>query len=231
MKVIGFLCPRVKALVFDIDNTVYSRSEEYFAEGSRRELELSANAIGIPLAVFLKAFEKKRNEISAREERKVAVTETVYALGVTPKQWSSLRLVAWQPEKWISSDPDISNLFAELTGRYHVAFGTNSPVEIGLRVLQTIGIAQAAPEIKVFGPENLNFSKPEPEFFCGISDFLGLSASVCISIGDREFSDGSPAIKAGYAGAVIVHKSTEELLGLGDCLLNGRWSELNERRK
>ncbi|MAF14018.1 MAG: hypothetical protein CMI53_03950 [Parcubacteria group bacterium] len=217
----GSVTEGIVGVVSDIDNTVYCRSPEYFAAGSRRELEGCASVLGLAFGKFEPMFKSKQGEIAARTGRKVTVTETVYELGVTPEQWSDLRCVAWQPEKWISSDREICQLLVELSQHFVLAFGTNSPIEIGKRTLQAIGIAEVVPQATVFGPEILGASKPNPAFHAGIAARLQLEPENCISIGDREFSDGPPAIAAGYSGAIIVPGSRNELVEVIQQLLEG----------
>src|SRR3989338_5788764 len=84
-----------KALILDIDNTVYD-SPEYFQDGQAREQIAVAEMLGIQP-------EQLRQKIHTYEHmigEKPTVTETVYHLGVTPLQWSELRQKAWRPENF-----------------------------------------------------------------------------------------------------------------------------------
>ncbi|MFA5022204.1 MAG: HAD family hydrolase [Patescibacteria group bacterium] len=232
MKVLGLVNGNpIGGIVFDIDNTVYPRSPAYFDEGSRLELEGAAECLGLSFEALEPKFKAKRQEIEQQQGRKAAVTETLYALGLTPEQWSELRLIAWQPEKWILPDEEISRFFAKLSQQYQVAFGTNSPIEIGKRVLSIIGILAAVPQVKIYGPEVLGASKPEAAFYTGIAQRLGLPPGQCLSIGDRDFSDGPPAVQAGYAGAIIVPGSRDELLNIGPELLAGNWQTIRQQEQ
>jgi len=232
LKVLGLVNGNpIGGIVFDIDNTVYPRSPAYFDEGSRLELEGAAECLGLSFEALEPKFKAKRQEIEQQQGRKAAVTETLYALGLTPEQWSELRLIAWQPEKWILPDEEISRFFAKLSQQYQVAFGTNSPIEIGKRVLSIIGILAAVPQVKIYGPEVLGASKPEAAFYTGIAQRLGLPPGQCLSIGDRDFSDGPPAVQAGYAGAIIVPGSRDELLNIGPELLAGNWQTIRQQEQ
>ena len=131
-------------------------------------------------------------------------TEAVLSLGITREQWNDLRCRAWKPEEWLKDDPELCVTLMCMQERYKIAFATNSPRGVGLRVLKALGIGIVMPDAIVFGPESFGVSKPNPDFFVRIAEQLGLLPSQCCSIGDREESDGTPAIIAGYAGALIV---------------------------
>ena len=162
---------------------------------------------------------------AATGRAKITVTEAVYALGVTPAQWSSLRQAAWQPDGFIGADEEVSALCAQLHRRFRLAFGTNNAVPVGLRILELVGIHDAAPDVPVFGPENLGVSKPEPAFYATIAQRLGAPPAACLSVGDREWSDGPPALAAGYAAAIIVPGSRAEFVQAARCLLDDNWRE------
>lgn len=211
MKILGSIAGTVRAVVFDIDNTLYERSEAYFAEGSAREMDCVASLLGIPRSRVESVVEAERLEIEQRAGRAATLTETVYRMGITPEQWSSIRLGAWQPDRWLRADFELCEALLRLSGLYTLAFGTNNGIEIGRRTLRVLGIPESI-ACRTFGPETLNASKPEAVFFRRIARKLDIRPSWCVSIGDREFSDGPPALAAGYCGAIIVPGSRDETL-------------------
>ena len=220
MKILGEVRNSIRGLVFDIDNTVYVANENYLQEGSRREMEFVAEILNITPEQLTELIKSRKAELKKKKRREVALTEVVYSLGITPSQWSNLRCSAWQPNKWIGSDSAVCDLFARLSRIYAIVFGTNSPVEKGEKILRLIGLGRALENLLVFGPENLSVSKPNPVFFKRIARGINLKPAHCLSIGDREFSDGPPAIKAGFCGAVILEGGRNELLEIGELLLH-----------
>ncbi len=205
MKNLAFL-QSTKALILDIDGTIYQRNEAYLAAGTRGEIAGVAKILGVSFAVASASIKKTRKMLAGETpDNQATMTETVYRLGITPEQWSALRLKAWRPEEWIEEDAEMSTLITNLARSRLVAFGTNSPVEVGRKIVRLVGIkTDVIPDIRVFGPENLGVSKPNPKFFSEIAKAILVPVGQCVSIGDREFSDGPPAIEAGYAGAIIV---------------------------
>gem|GEM_PF-2121956 len=197
----GIVC--VSGLIFDIDNTLYHHPE-YHAAGTRGEISQIASILGHSYDDMESVIAMRKQDIALRLDRPATMTETVLSLGITREEWNQLRCLAWQPEDWLTSDQQICELMIRLNTSYKIAFATNSPIAIGRRVLQSIGIMGVMPEALVFGPESFGVSKPNPSFFSLIAQELGLRARKCVSIGDREEADGTPAIAADYAYALIV---------------------------
>jgi len=224
MKVLGRVTGEIRALVFDIDHTLYVRTNQYFEAGSRCEISALAEIFGEPAAAAAARINGRRQGLMVQLGRSVTLTETVYDLGITTKQWSDIRQVAWNPDSYIFPDSGVSQLMSSLAYRYQVAFATNSPLLIGRRILELIGILSA----RCFGPENLSCSKPDPNFFAAVAAQIGVEPRYCLSIGDREMSDGPPALAAGYAGAIIVPGSRDELLRVVPQLCNGQVSMLQK---
>ncbi len=188
--------------LFDIDDTLYT-NPNYRKEGAKGELCEIAMKLGVDYVTAQERVNAKRSEIkdAAREP---TLTETVYALGITHQQWNELRCRVWRPHEWIAPDPELCTKICWLVrknSRCQIAFGTNSPVDVGRETLRALGI----PDIfRVFGPESFGVSKPEQMFFLKIAASFATNADAWISIGDRKMSDAEPALAAGFSGAVIV---------------------------
>lgn len=193
----------ISVIIFDIDGTVYTHPG-YHNDGTRGEIAEIATILGQSPHDIEMLVMSRRQELTFTLDRPAAMTETVISLGVTRAQWNELRCRAWQPEKWLTRDPTLCKVLGALCARYRIAFGTNSPLAVGQRVLQAIGITEVTPDIPVFGPESFGVSKPHPDFFVRISEALGCVPFQCVSIGDREANDGIPAVDAGFTNALIV---------------------------
>ena len=205
------LLSSVLGLLLDIDNTLY-RHPAYHASGTRGEIAEIGKILEQSHDQVEALISGRKKEIAIRQGRPATMTESVLSLGVTRQQWNELRCRAWQPERWLEQDPQVCEILARLSNRYCIAFGTNSPLAVGRRVLTTIGVSGALPDAPVFGPESFAVSKLDPVFFKEIAGELGLTPCECISIGDREEADGTPAITAGYADALILSGSRDELV-------------------
>ena len=219
MEIFGTIHEGVRCLLFDIDNTLYERGSDYFHHGSSREVEEVALILGFGITETRDLFSQVKGEIQKNLQRKIALTEVVYSLGITPKQWSEIRCQAWDPFGWIFKDPQVCLVLQTLAQRYCIHFATNCPVEIGEKIIETIGLRQVLPCSCVFGPENLHSFKPRTDFFSKAAEVLGFSPNQIVSIGDRSFSDIFPAIDAGYAGGILFSHGRDDLLRLTEVLV------------
>ncbi len=219
----------ISGLVFDIDGTLYHHPE-YHAAGTREEISEIGRILGYSYNDMESIIATRKQYIALQLNRQATMTETVLSLGITREQWNDLRCRAWQPEQWLTIDKEICRMMMQLKNRYKIAFGTNSPLAIGKQVLRMIGITAIMPNAHIFGSESFGISKPNPDFFSLIALRLELMTSQCLSIGDREEADGTPAIAAGYRDALIVSGNRDALLMatsklLNDCNMERRYGQ------
>lgn len=149
------------------------------------------------------------------------MTESVYYFGISPKQWSHLRQEVWRPEAFLQPNPCFVAAVEKAARRFKVAFATNSPCNVGIRVLKCVGLNDQIDSglVHVFGPEDCGISKHDTTFFQKVAKFLNLSPRLCLSIGDREKTEAEIAMKAGYTGAFIIENVSETVAVLENCLL------------
>lgn len=209
----------ISGLIFDIDGTLYHHPE-YHAAGTRGEIFEIAHILGYSYDDMESMIAKRKQSLALQLDRQATMTETVLSFGITREQWNDLRCRAWQPEEWLTTDEKLCQMMIKLKNKYQIAFATNSPVVIGQRVLRMIGITAIIPDAPIFGPESFGISKPDPDFFLFIALQLGLMTFQCLSIGDREEADGTPAIAAGYGDALIVSGNRDALIVAASKLLN-----------
>lgn len=210
--------------LFDIDDTLYTNAS-YRKAGSERELYELAVELDSGYENVCARIRAKRHELKIVIGRNATLTEIVYAIGITPQQWSALRCRAWQPKEWLTLDQKLCIMIqglAQANQKYHVACGTNAPVDVGRETLRVLGI----PDIfSVFGPESFGVSKPALQFFRGIAAAFDTETDSWISIGDRRATDVEPSIAAGFSGAVVV-TGRDDLI----CLLESLLMSLYQRR-
>jgi len=212
----------ISALIVDVDETLYPKHHPYHAAGTQGEIAEIAHILEKPYAETEMRIWSHRQELSVRFGRPAAMTETVMSLGITREQWNELRCRVWRPEEWFSLDTEVCVMLVLLRQRYRIAFGTNSPIAVGRRVLVALGVDKAVPDAPLFGSDALGISKPHSDFFIRIAERLGFMPYQCLSIGDRVAIDGTPAIAAGYAGALIVPKGRDAFIAATTQLFIGR---------
>lgn len=208
-------------VVCDIDSTLYT-NPDYIQASSKQEIAEVAKVLGVPTEETLRIIRQKYKDLYRRIPREITLTETVYALGITQKQWGELRCRAWEPEKWLAQDVEMCEALNRLSvseNTLGVCFATNSPVAVGRRTLNVIGINY--PPHLLFGPENVGCFKPDPRFFPYIAECLQASPNECISIGDRKMTDGDPAIMAGFSCAFVVEGRDDFIATIQQLILRG----------
>jgi HAD superfamily hydrolase (TIGR01549 family) len=202
MKIFGSLT-NIQAMVFDIDNTCYDNPayREFtkwgMYNGVGEILGLSAEETAERVRARKKALIAERNTL-------VTLTDTILSLGLSRQQWHQVRIVALQPQGYIQPDLPLCNLLVEAEMMFRLAFATNSPEIVGRKILGQIGLPESSDAFNIIGADTFEISKPQPEFFLKVCELLGVSPKHCLSIGDREDIDCSPALAADYAGAVFV---------------------------
>jgi FMN phosphatase YigB (HAD superfamily) len=199
MKVLA-IAEEPKALVFDLDNTLYTNpeyaafQEDVLVERLGRELGLSAEAASARIAAL-------RAERAAAGLGKTSLGRLFAALGIeiaTSVRW---REECYEPGEWLSKDQRLDRALAALSKRFVIALVTNNPRLIGEKSLAALGVRDHFSTL--VGLDDTFAGKPAPEPFALVAGRLGLDPTVCVSIGDRFDVDLAPAMELGM-GAILV---------------------------
>jgi phosphoglycolate phosphatase/putative hydrolase of the HAD superfamily len=210
MKVLA-LKGEPRALVFDLDNTLYTNpgyaafQEDVLVTRLGRELGLDAEAAAARIAGL-------RAERAAAGLGKTSLGRLFDALGVdiaTSVRW---REECVEPEDWLSRDSRLDRALAALSKRFVLALVTNNPRLIGEKSLRALGVR--ARFTVLVGLDDTFSGKPAPEPFALAASRLGLDPRLCVSIGDRFDVDLVPAMELGMGAILVV--GVEDLYGLPD---------------
>jgi HAD superfamily hydrolase (TIGR01509 family) len=188
------------ALVFDLDNTLYTNpayaafQEKVLVERLGRELGIGAEAAAARIAAL-------RAERAAAGLGKTSLGKLFAALGIeipTSVRW---REECIEPAAWLKKDPRLDKALAALSKDYALALMTNNPRLIGEKSLDALGVR---PRFSVLvGLDDTLTGKPAPEPFAEVARRLALEPRRCVSIGDRFDVDLAPAMELGM-GAILV---------------------------
>lgn len=210
----GFLSGKEIVVVVDIDETIYTEPAytSFRQVGELKEIALILGLRGISQS--REVVVAKRHKLEQQYGREITLTETVYALGITHKEWDRVRNLLWQPENWLRTDIDLCRALDAFraAGTMSLCFASNAPLEKARQTLRALGI-RTKKSIKVFAPENLGCSKPDPLFFLRIAEKLRTPPAQCIAIGDRKMSDVDPAIAAGFSCGFVV-QGQDDFIGV-----------------
>jgi len=189
-----------KALVFDLDNTLYTNpayaqfQEDALVERLGRELKIGTAAAAAKIAAL-------RAEREAAGLGKTSLGKLFAALGIDIKDSVRWREECFEPAKWLKRDERLDAALRTLAKRFKLALMTNNPRLVGEKSLKALGARECFSVL--VGLDDTLSGKPAPGPFLEVSRRLGLDPRACVSIGDRFDVDLAPAMELGM-GAILV---------------------------
>jgi len=200
MKV--FTLPAVpRALLFDIDNTLYVNDEycrlqvellvKRFAESKRLEIAEAKEMIVVA---------RKRHSLQTGGGT-TSTGNILAELGVDLRVSARWRDELFHPENYLQTDTRTIGAVSELAERFRIAAVTNNTVAIGRRTLKCLGLERLIPI--VVGLDTCYVSKPAAEPYQAALEQLDMAPSVAVSIGDRYDVDLAVPISMGMGGILI----------------------------
>ena len=189
-----------KALVFDLDNTLYTNpayaqfQEDALVERLGRELGIGTDAAAARIASL-------RAERDAAGLGKTSLGKLFAALGIDMRDSVRWREECFEPSKWLKRDERLVAALRKLATDFKLALMTNNPRLVGEKSLEALGARECFSVL--VGLDDTLSGKPAPEPFLEVCKRLGLKPADCVSIGDRFDVDLAPAMELGM-GAILV---------------------------
>jgi phosphoglycolate phosphatase/putative hydrolase of the HAD superfamily len=189
-----------KALVFDLDNTLYTNpayakfQEDVLVERLGKELGIGAAAAAEKIAAL-------RAEREAAGLGKTSLGKLFAALGIDMRDSVKWREECIEPARWLKRDEKLNSALRSLAKRFALALMTNNPRLVGEKSLDALGIRGNFSVL--VGLDDTLSGKPSPEPFKEVCRRLGRAPGECVSIGDRFDVDLAPAMELGM-GAILV---------------------------
>jgi HAD superfamily hydrolase (TIGR01549 family) len=189
-----------KALVFDLDNTLYTNpayaqfQEDALVARLGRELGIGTEGAAARIASL-------RAEREAAGQGKTSLGKLFAALGVEMRDSVRWREECFEPSRWLKRDERLDAALRKLAQDFKLALMTNNPRSVGEKSLEALGAR--APFSVLVGLDDTLTGKPAPEPFMEVCQRLGLGPRDCVSIGDRFDVDLAPAMELGM-GAILV---------------------------
>ena len=209
------LPPRMEALVFDLDNTLYTHpAYASFQESS--QLERLAAWLGCPLADAQSRIRALKEARTAAGLQKTSSANLFRQIGVPMEEIVRWRVEAFSPSAWLDPNPALDAALGALSGRFRLALLTNNPRAVGEASLEALGLRSRF--AVVIGLDDSLESKPSPAPFFAVLSALGNPPETCVSIGDRKDVDLLPAMELGM-GAILVD-GVEDVIALPEVLLS-----------
>lgn len=191
----------VKALIFDIDLTLYDGREYYDSQEY-----LLINRLSQHLGVSFKDAEDKvlgiREEFKrVNEGRSLSLGNTFLKFGISIDENVKWRNELFKPEDFLKPDLKLMQTLEKLEKNYEITAVTNNTTNIGIRTLEALGISKYFPI--VIGLDISGESKPTMKPFTMISEKLDIPLNQILSIGDRFAVDLELPIENGMGGILV----------------------------
>jgi len=185
--------PRLKALVFDMDGTLYSnrRLDRLYAQSS---IDLIVQRKKVTLSAGKLLFQNKETELQARLGFQPSKLFTLSQLGISDLVWA--RSTGRIPvANVLKPARRLIATLRELSRHFRLAVVTNNHRENTMATLDVLGVTAFFDEIMTLS-ESRRF-KPAPELYREIAERLAVRPEDCLSVGDRYDLDLAPAAAVG----------------------------------
>lgn len=190
----GLKLPPLRALIFDMDGTLYQSAaldrryahSLYAAVAENKKLSLPA----------ARRFFQEHHEALARDlGTRPSKLYTLQTLGISDERWARHQGSCIHPGTVLKPDPRLRKMLLALRAQYRLAVVTNNHRQNTEETLACLGILEAFDEILTLS-ESRRF-KPSSELYADMAQRLGVDATECLSIGDRYHLDLEPAAAVG----------------------------------
>jgi len=206
---------KIKALLFDMDSTLYTH-DDYAQSQIDLPIERLARLQG-------KTFEKMSEEINAfrknwadsHDGKKISLGNTFTHFGVSIKESIRMREELCQPEKYLARDEALRLCLLQLARNFSFAVVTNNPVSVAVRTLSVLGVHDILQ--KIVGLDTLCLSKPHEKIFKEAAYLCDAPMEQCVSIGDRFDIDIALPLELGMGGILV--DGVEDVYKLPDLLI------------
>lgn len=191
----------LKALIFDIDSTLYTSSSYAFeqVDCQVREFAKLRNITADDARKLVAEYRKKFAE--EHDGSKVSLGNTLLAFGIPIEQSIEWRKTLLEPADFLDKDDKLIETLKELSKKYKLICVTNNPVLPARKTLEAIGISDFFDDI--VGLDTCFKSKPALEPFEKACEILDEEPQKCLAIGDRFDLDIALPLEMGMGGILV----------------------------
>lgn len=212
----------LRAIFFDIDDTLYSTSE--FAAQARRNAIENMRAHGFKMAVedALKELQEIVGEFSSNYEhhfdKLLRRVPDHYYEGVSPTILVAAGVVGYHETKFRELRPyedavDVLEALAEQT-QLKLGIITSGVALKQAEKLVRLGIVNLFQSDSIFISDELGISKPNPKLFLRACASMGVRPSESVYVGDRPRLDVDPCNRIGMI--TVLNKRTTKIVQPGE---------------
>lgn len=191
----------LKAIIFDIDSTLYTH-DEYAFEQVDVQIRRYAELRGMTADQARRLFSEFRSGWSREHGgKKISIGNTLLHFGIPMDEIIRWRENLVDPADYLCRDGRLYDALSVLHERYSMLCLTNNPVKIGMKTLEVLGVDGLL--LGVVGLDTCGVSKPDMRSLEAAMSMAGVSAGQCLSVGDRYDIDLALPLETGM-GAVLV---------------------------
>jgi len=189
------------ALLFDLDNTLYSNNEYVQAQIDLPVIRLAQlkgktfEQMNAEVAAF------RRNWAASHNGQSISLSNTLMSFGVSIEDNIRWREELYFPEDYLCEDKKLRSVLLQLESRFSLAVVTNNAVSIAVRTLAVLGVNDILG--KITGLDTCKLSKPNKDIFLKAAQLCGVSPDLCVSIGDRYDIDIALPLEMGMGGILV----------------------------
>jgi putative hydrolase of the HAD superfamily len=204
--------PGVKAIVFDLDGTLY-QNDRISSEVSLSDCRYLAQVKGISVT---QAETMLRGARDSQSGAGGTLSQALISLGGDLKEMHRRLSLDLQPEVLLSVDARVCQLLKKLAVTFDLYVYTNNNRDLSKRTMERIGVAHLFK--RVFTIEDYWRPKPDETALAGILDAISRKPAETLFVGDRYEVD--LALPESLGCAIFKARSAEELLTLAQHLLS-----------
>ena len=196
-----FLPPRIRALAFDMDLTLYT-NPEYGQYQIDSLVEKLAELRGLSFEEMSCEVEKTRKTLAKSQGRgNTSLSNVLCSYGISMEENVRWREETYKPEKFIKEDLRLKVTLEELSRFYILGVVTNNPVLVARKTLNALGVGECFSIL--VGLDTCLVSKPHEKPFLKFAELSGCPLEGCVSIGDRYDIDLDIPLKLGMGGILV----------------------------
>ena len=195
------LPPEIKALIFDMDLTLYSNSEY-----GQYQIDIIVEKLGKLRGL---SFEEMNAEVEearkawalSHDGKSLSLSNILSTYGIGIKEIIRWREELFEPEKYLKEDSRLRETLEQLSSSFLLGVVTNNPVLVARKTFAALGVTGYFPTI--IGLDTCMCAKPDKTQFFKFSSVSGCPVETCVSIGDRYDIDLALPLEMGMGGILV----------------------------
>jgi phosphoglycolate phosphatase/putative hydrolase of the HAD superfamily len=197
-----YLIPKeTSALVFDMDNTLYTH-DEYLRFQIESPVRMLAEKRGVSFAGMKETINACREKYAEENNgAQLSLGNVFKSFGIGMEETIRMREELYRPEEFLCKDGELRRALLRLAARFSLALYTNNPVRVARKTLACLGVEDCFPVI--VGLDTCLVSKPNELSLRKTVELLGADITNCVSIGDRYDIDLALPLELGMGGILV----------------------------